>query len=495
MRNFAIFCIAFILTFTELAFGKIPKASSKDFASTLNERDSIFAYSSEGRDLFEIKTSTGELIRVLDVNGLAYLGDMILGRTEDLKAHGLNVSLDGESLQSDDLINPHGAIIYPNSGGVWPNGIVPYTYASNLSSQSRRDMEYAVNHWNTRTSLRFVPRTNERDYLVIQDGGGCSSWIGKRGGRQAVNLASGCGKGAAVHELGHAIGMFHEQTRIDRDNFVTIIRNNIRPDMIYNFEKMTTRDGTTDGSYDFRSIMHYRSDAFSTNGRDTIVPKVSGVDIGYMGRGSVLSAGDLKAVASLYGEGGEPPPPPAEGQLSMSKPLYKDGEGPVVNFRNCSANPYDWIGIFRQGASNEDHLTWQYLDGETTGARRFESLSSGRYEARLFFNDTYNVEARASFSVESNDEANPQVLSRKTSYAANEEIVIEFSNAGGNEYDWIGLYQENANNRSYLTWQFLRGRANGRLRFSGLPPGNYSARLFFNDSYQLEADTNFRVSN
>jgi astacin len=43
-----------------------------------------------------------------------------------------------------------------------------------------------------------------------------------RGGRQDIGLASGCGTGATIHEIGHAFGLWHEQSGEDRDRFVKI---------------------------------------------------------------------------------------------------------------------------------------------------------------------------------------------------------------------------------------------------------------------------------
>ena len=52
--------------------------------------------------------------------------------------------------------------------------------------------------------------------------------IGRRGGKQEISLGKGCEtKGKAIHELMHAIGFLHEQSRKDRDQHVTILAGNI----------------------------------------------------------------------------------------------------------------------------------------------------------------------------------------------------------------------------------------------------------------------------
>lgn len=59
----------------------------------------------------------------------------------------------------------------------------------------------------------------------------CCSYVGRRGnGAQAISIGKNCDKfGIVVHELGHVIGFWHEHTRPDRDDHVTIIRENIQP--------------------------------------------------------------------------------------------------------------------------------------------------------------------------------------------------------------------------------------------------------------------------
>ncbi|CAJ1378770.1 unnamed protein product [Effrenium voratum] len=69
--------------------------------------------------------------------------------------------------------------------------------------------------------------------------------------------------GTVIHELGHALGMNHEQSRPDRDQYVTVHWNNVRPGKEDNFELIEEMD--TSRPYDILSVMHYGRNAFAVN--------------------------------------------------------------------------------------------------------------------------------------------------------------------------------------------------------------------------------------
>lgn len=74
----------------------------------------------------------------------------------------------------------------------------------------------AMQEYHDKTCIKFVPRDpiQHRDYIYIHPDAGCYSLVGRTGGRQPVSLDSGCIQtGTIVHELMHAVGFFHEQSR------------------------------------------------------------------------------------------------------------------------------------------------------------------------------------------------------------------------------------------------------------------------------------------
>ena len=145
----------------------------------------------------------------------------------------------------------------------WSSGRLPYTIdESGFSPSALTNIEKAIEHWNEETDWIVEPRRSQRDYVMFRVGDMCSSPIGRQGGRQHINLANNCGLGASIHEIGHAIGFYHEQNRSDRDNRVVVMPDRVESNRTHNFTKVSAKTVQDHGEYDYRSIMHYGRKAF-----------------------------------------------------------------------------------------------------------------------------------------------------------------------------------------------------------------------------------------
>uniref|UniRef100_A0A673NJT5 Metalloendopeptidase n=1 Tax=Sinocyclocheilus rhinocerous TaxID=307959 RepID=A0A673NJT5_9TELE len=160
----------------------------------------------------------------------------------------------------------------------WPRSVdgfvyVPYIISPLYDDMDRIAIETGMLDISSATCVKFVPRTHEANFLNIQSRTGCWSYLGMIGGSQTMSLQSpGCmWSGVAAHELMHALGFVHEQSRSDRDHHVSILWENIIEDQRHNFRKYETNNLNT--AYDYSSVMHYGRYTFSEDGRPTIIPK------------------------------------------------------------------------------------------------------------------------------------------------------------------------------------------------------------------------------
>nr|QNH72389.1 toxin candidate TRINITY_DN29126_c0_g3_i1 [Pachycerianthus borealis] len=237
---------------------------------------------------------------------LVFVMILMLGSLE-LEVHCNRDPEDGEHFEGDIILtanqrrmiqsgdkNNRAAII----GYRWPNGVVPYRFHRSISRsrKAKKVIFGAMKEWSDTTCITFKRRRREKGFIQFyKSTGGCSSYVGYHGVRMRINLAEGCWHhGIVVHEIGHALGFFHEQSRLDRDKYVRILWQNIAAPFRYNFMRRST--DSLGEPYDYNSIMHYRKNAFSWNGLDTI-QTLNGAAIGQR---SGLSNGDIKQMNLMY---------------------------------------------------------------------------------------------------------------------------------------------------------------------------------------------------
>ena len=183
----------------------------------------------------------------------------------------------------------------------WPGGTVPYTF-DGVSADHQTLILKACADWAAAANVHFTPRTTETDYVAFTGStSGNWSYVGQIGGGQPVNIQDYY-EFLITHEIGHALGLIHEQSRSDRDQYVTVNSQNLQPGTEGNFAIVP--GSLNQGAYDFDSDMHYFLTAFSANGQPTLsvnAPYSAQWNGGNVGRQAHLSAGDKSGIAAIYG--------------------------------------------------------------------------------------------------------------------------------------------------------------------------------------------------
>jgi hypothetical protein len=260
---------------------------------------------------------------------------------------------------------------------LWPKGIIPYVVDQAL--QGKRDVILsAMQEWGNKTHVTFVDYKNEKSFLLRELAGysrkkythlwrlhfvagkknyswsypGLRELTGEAGVayHQPLVLQAGFTRRTALHEIGHALGLLHEQLRTDRDKYLTLHKGRIQKEHLDQYDLTTGTLGTPIGDYDFASIMHYATGIFGKPGAGPTFTVLSGSldsSASQIGRGKHLSAGDIASVNTLYPQ--EAPEP----QVSRPAPNPKPRTKPV---RNAETQHYLQLILARLPSSHPSSL-------------------------------------------------------------------------------------------------------------------------------------------
>lgn len=278
-------------------------------------------------------------------------GDMILGNFADLQADPSTSNVDcgtpltsnvEYSIESPSTSYPQGNIAIQDWCLIilwWPRcdsqhwadannkALVPYQIIGDWGDKQKdvtNDILTAMAHWEDAVgTITFKERDNETDYVAFvarTETNTCASKVGRQGGKQDVELSSNCRLGTIIHEIGHVLGLQHEQNRSDRNKFVRINLDQItlwaedrcKDSSEFNeclelkqAQYAKSKRSFDFGPYDYGSIMHYPPLLDGFRLMDVLKPHAIWAaqlpcDTKRIGQRKCLSDGDIKAARKLY---------------------------------------------------------------------------------------------------------------------------------------------------------------------------------------------------
>ncbi|KAK2511897.1 hypothetical protein Q9233_016639 [Columba guinea] len=220
----------------------------------------------------------------------------------DIEAIAAQTTLGLDLFEGDiklDGIRERNSIIGDNYR--WPH-VIPYVLDDSLEMNAKGLILKAFEQYRLKTCIDFKPWEGEENYISVFKGSGCWSSVGnRRVGLQQLSIGANCDRIATIqHEFLHALGFWHEQSRSDRDDYVSIVWERIQSGTGHNFNKYD--DKTSDSlnvPYDYNSVMHYSKNAFRNGTEPTIITNIPDfMDV--IGQRMDFSDYDLQKLNRLY---------------------------------------------------------------------------------------------------------------------------------------------------------------------------------------------------
>ncbi|XP_050959627.1 meprin A subunit beta-like [Labeo rohita] len=343
----------------------------------------------------------------------------------------------GLNLREGDIMMPEQRSAILGNQYRW-NITIPYELSVNLSLNYKGVILRAFEQFKLKSCIDFEPRAAEDiSYISVESRDGCWSYVGRTSpGAQTLSIGDGCGFKAIVeHEFLHALGFWHEQSRYDRDDYVTINYENVIPGYKHNFNKYSENVSTTqDTPYDYYSVMHYDKNAFSNGNGSTIITKRPEFQ-DVIGQQLDMSEYDVIELNKLY---------KCNLSVSFLDHCSFDDES-LCQMSVCSAADYGWKRVTSvSGINVTDHT---YLGKEQNGTSFFMHFSTeGRNEG-----GTARMESK---TMTPKRDCKVQCLQFYYYHSGHESDQLNI---------WIREYQNETDSRGTLT---LMDQITG-------PPGNY----------------------
>lgn len=229
-------------------------------------------------------------------------GDIELTKSdEDVVDMNNTSSGDTADVDVDSIVTKRKAIFSKHH--LWLTKEVPLELET-TATEAWANIIAAVDEIQKKSCVRFrMKEDGDDNWIYIAKRIGCYSKVGRqytKKGPQVLSIGDGCNKkGIILHELLHALGFWHEQSRSDRDKYIEVLWNNIQEGQEHNFNRYRKKYVDYAGSvYDLGSIMHYGNLAFSKNSRPTMLSVKN--PFSQFGQIKAMSDNDVIQLNALY---------------------------------------------------------------------------------------------------------------------------------------------------------------------------------------------------
>ncbi len=218
-----------------------------------------------------------------------YQGDILLD----------NVEQSPNGPRSEGLGVAYSSYLWPKVGSVYQ---IPYII--DPASGDLTNLNTAIAQFNSTFAgvIQFVAQTNQTGYVDFNfdpnnTSGVCEANEGYTGKEQVVGGSGTCTVATILHEMGHTVGVWHEQSRPDRNTYVNVIYNAVIKASRSNFDQFLDNNQELT-PYDYASVMEYPAFSFSRNGEPCIETIPAGIPLS---NSNGYSAGDIDGILRLYG--------------------------------------------------------------------------------------------------------------------------------------------------------------------------------------------------
>jgi hypothetical protein len=184
---------------------------------------------------------------------------------------------------------------------LWADGVIPYSFTAEVDGGLRKRVEAAMRELEEVADVSFLVRPRPGPHLIIstrhpEKPAGCWATVGSYE-EAKMNLGWCRDRRHILHELLHVTGMWHEQSRKDSPQYLTMQRSDINDCVV----KGTDSRGM---KYDFRSIMHYPISSLggtiTNRGKERLKQqKTQQARVGYYSELSPLDVDNLQAMYGL----------------------------------------------------------------------------------------------------------------------------------------------------------------------------------------------------